>query len=124
MPLFRGILSEKSIYGIISLIQGHLHGRKVISKVKNKMVAKYFNVKYDCSTSEDRNKCITSSSSSRANSHFQGQIISIPFIINKARNMCNASFSWDFVGKIPVWHSFVHTRSSLKVERSFPRSKM
>ena len=32
--LFHVILSEKSIYGIILLIQGHFQGRKVISKVK------------------------------------------------------------------------------------------
>ena len=35
IPLFHFILSEKSIYGIILLIQGHLQGRKVIFKVKN-----------------------------------------------------------------------------------------
>ena len=34
IPHFRVILSEKSIYGIILLIQGHFHSRKVISKVK------------------------------------------------------------------------------------------
>ena len=34
IPLFHVILSEKSIYGIILLIQGHFQGRKVISKVK------------------------------------------------------------------------------------------
>ena len=33
---------------------------KVLSKVKNKMVARYFKVKYDFSTTEARNKCITS----------------------------------------------------------------
>ena len=30
---------------------------KVLSKVKNKMVARYFKVKYDFSTNEARNKC-------------------------------------------------------------------
>ena len=33
---------------------------KVLSKVKNKMVARYFKVKYDFSTNEARNKCNTS----------------------------------------------------------------
>ena len=53
IPLFHGILSEKSIYGIILVIRGDLQGRKVISKVENKMAARYFKVKYDCSTNED-----------------------------------------------------------------------
>ena len=53
---FHGILSEKSIYGIILVIRG----RKVIFKVENKMAAIYFKVKYDCSTNEARNKCNTS----------------------------------------------------------------
>ena len=35
-------------------------GSKVLSKVKNKMVARYFKVKYDFSTNEARNKCNTS----------------------------------------------------------------
>ena len=48
-------------YGIILVIQGHLRGRKVISKVENKMAARYFKVKYDFSTIEASNKC---------NSHF------------------------------------------------------
>ena len=39
IPLFHGILSQKSIYGIILVIQNHLQGRKVISKVENKMAA-------------------------------------------------------------------------------------
>ena len=34
-------MSEKSIYGIILVIQGHLQGRKGIAKVKNKMAARY-----------------------------------------------------------------------------------
>ena len=34
IPLFHVILSEKSFYGIILLIQAHFQGRKVISKVK------------------------------------------------------------------------------------------
>ena len=51
---------KKSIYGIILVIRGHLQGRKVICKVKNKMAARYFKVNYDCSTSEARNKCNTS----------------------------------------------------------------
>ena len=34
IPLFHVILSGKSIYGIILLIQGHFQGRMVISKVK------------------------------------------------------------------------------------------
>ena len=29
IPLYHGIFSEKSIYGIILLIQGHFQGRKV-----------------------------------------------------------------------------------------------
>ena len=33
---------------------------KFLSKVKNKMVARYFKVKYDFSTNEARNKCNTS----------------------------------------------------------------
>ena len=33
---------------------------KVLSKVKNKMVARYFKVKYDFSTNEVTNKCNTS----------------------------------------------------------------
>ena len=33
---------------------------KVLSKVKNKMVARYFKVKYDFSTNEARNKCNSS----------------------------------------------------------------
>ena len=60
IPLFRWILSEKSIYGIILVIQGHLQGRKGIAKVKNKMAARYIKVNYDCSTNEARNKCNTS----------------------------------------------------------------
>ena len=36
---------------------------KVLSKVKSKMVARYFKVKYDFSTNEARNKCNTSFSS-------------------------------------------------------------
>ena len=39
IPFFHGILSQKSIYGIILVIQGHLQCRKVISKVENKMAA-------------------------------------------------------------------------------------
>ena len=41
---FHGILYEKSIYGIILVIQGHLQGLNVIAKVKNKMAAGYFKV--------------------------------------------------------------------------------
>ena len=37
IPLFHGILSRKSIYGIILVIQGQIQCRKVISKVENKM---------------------------------------------------------------------------------------
>ena len=85
-------LSEKSIYGIISVIQGHLQGRKGIAKVKNKIDARYPQVNYDCSTNESRNKCDTSFSCDfdraihflyyfhdsrsflRSKSQFQGQI--------------------------------------------------
>ena len=37
IPLF---VSEKYICGIILLIQGHLQGRKIISKVKNVKICK------------------------------------------------------------------------------------
>ena len=92
IPLFHGILSEKSIYGIILVIRGHLQGQKVISKVENKMAVRYFKIKYDCSTIEARNKCNTvlscdfdrafhfllyvhdSRSSLRSKSQFQGQL--------------------------------------------------
>ena len=60
IPLFRWILSEKSIYGISLVIQDHLQGRKGIAKVKNKMAARYLKVNYDCSTNEATNKCNTS----------------------------------------------------------------
>ena len=56
---FHGILSEKYIYGIILAIRGYLQGQKIISIVENKMAARYFNVKYDCSTNEAKNKCNT-----------------------------------------------------------------
>ena len=59
ISLFHGILSEKSIYGNILLIQGNLQGQEVISKVKDKMAVRYFKVKYDFSTNEARNKCNT-----------------------------------------------------------------
>ena len=52
--LMRVILSEKYIYSIIWVIQCHSYGRKVISKVKNKMAARYFKVHNDCSTNEAR----------------------------------------------------------------------
>ena len=56
---FHGILSEKSIYYNILLIQANLQGQEVISKVKDKMAVRYFKVKYDFSTNEARNKCNT-----------------------------------------------------------------
>ena len=80
---------------------------KVLSKVKNKIVARYFKVKYDFSTIEARNKCNTSFScdfdraihllyylhDSRSSSRSKVQ-----FLTNKARNMCNTScnFDWAF----------------------------
>ena len=100
------ILSEKPIYGISLLIQGHLQGRKGIAKVKNKMAARYLKVNYDCSTNEARNKCNTSFSCdfdraihflyyfhdsrsfSRSKSQFQGQKSKIT-IFNKS--------SWEHV---------------------------
>ena len=56
---FHGILSEKSIYCNILLIQANLQGQEVISKVKDKMAVRYFKVKYDFSTNEARNMCNT-----------------------------------------------------------------
>ena len=50
----------KMHYGIILVSQGHLRGQNVISKVKNKMAARYFKVKYDFSTIEASSKCNTS----------------------------------------------------------------
>ena len=85
-------LCLKMHYGIILVIQGHLRGRKFISKVENKMAARYFKVKYDFSTIEASNKSNTSflcdydwairflyyfyysRSSSRTKRQFQGQI--------------------------------------------------
>ena len=99
------ILSQKSIYGIILVIRGHLQGQKVISKVENKMAARYFTIKYDCSTIEARNKCNTvlscdfdrafhflpyfhdSRSSSRSKSQSQGQLSKITILTNEAGNM-------------------------------------
>ena len=93
MPLFYVVLSEKPIHGIILVIRSHIQGRKVISKIENKMAARYIKVKYDFATNEARNKCKTSfswnfdwaihflyyiydsRSSSRSKSQFQGQII-------------------------------------------------
>ena len=100
-PLFRWILSEKSIYGIILVIQGHLQDQKGIAKVKNEMAARYLKVNYDCSTNGARNECNTSFSCdfdqainflyyfhdsrsfSRSKSQFQGQISKI-IIFNKS----------------------------------------
>ena len=62
IPLFHAILSEKSIYGNILLIPNHLQCQEVILKVKNKMAARYFKVKYDFQTYKARNKCNTSCS--------------------------------------------------------------
>ena len=89
------------------------------------MAARYFKVKYDCSTNEARNKCNTalscdfdrtihflhyfhdSRSSSRSKSPFQGQISKNTSFNNNARNMCNTSFSGDFVSKIYLWYFLV-----------------
>ena len=105
---------EKSIYSIILVIRGDLQGQKVISKVENKMAARYFKVKYDCSTNEARSMCNTafscdsdlaihflhyfhdSRSSSRSKSQSQGQLSKITILTNEARNMCNTSFSCSF----------------------------
>ena len=59
IPLFHEILSKKSIYGIILVIENHLQGRKIIFKVEKKIAARYFKVKYDFLTNEARNKCKT-----------------------------------------------------------------
>ena len=91
---------------------------KVLPKVKNKMVARYFKVKYNFSTNEARNKCKTSFSSdfdraihflyylhvSRSSSRSKGQIsrsikqnyAKLRKITNNARNMCNTSFVMQF----------------------------
>ena len=87
---------------------------KVISKVENKMAARYFKIKYDCSTIEARNKCNTvlscdfdlafhflpyfhdSRSSSRSKSQSQGQLSKITILTNEARSMWNTSFSCSF----------------------------
>ena len=111
---FHGNLSEKYIFGIILVIRSHLQGQKVISIVENKMAARYFKVKYDCSTIEARNKCNTalpcdfdqtihflhyfhdSRSSSRSKSQSQGQLSKITILTNEAMNMCNTSCSCSF----------------------------
>ena len=99
ITFFHGILSEKIIYGIILVIRVHLQGRWVISKGENKMAARYFKVKYDCSKNKARNTCNTwlscdfdrainflyyshdSRSSSRSKSQPQGQLSKIAIFI-------------------------------------------
>ena len=127
----------KMHYGIILVIQGHLRVRKVIYKVKNKIAARYFKVKYDFSTNEARNKCNTSfscnfdwairflyyfydsRSSLRSKSLFQGHISKNTSFNNNAKNMCNTFFSWDFVSKIYLWYYFGDPRSSSRSKGHF-----
>ena len=110
---------------------------KVISKVKNKMAARYFKVKYDCSTNEARNKCNTalscdfdqaihflhyfhySRSSSRSKRQSQGQLSKITILTNEARNMCNTSFSCSFVWPLHIWNYLDYSRSSSKSRGQF-----
>ena len=82
------------------------------------MAAKFFKVKYDFSTNEARNKWNTSFScyfdwaihflhyfdDLKSSSTVQGQKdnfkvkeAKIPILTNKDRNMCNTSFTWDFI---------------------------
>ena len=78
------------------------------------MSAKYFKVKYDFSTNEASNNIphfhviLTGQSISciilMTQGHLQGQKVNfkvkqaiIPFLTNKDKNMCNTSFTWDFI---------------------------
>ena len=54
-----GFCSKNPFMVLFLVIRGYLQGRKVIGKVEKKMAARYFKVKYDCSTNEARNKCNT-----------------------------------------------------------------
>ena len=61
IPHFHVILTGQSISCIILMTNKDRNmWSKVLSKVKNKMFARYFKVKYDFSTNEARNKCNTS----------------------------------------------------------------
>ena len=43
----------------------------------------------------------------------------ILFLTNKARNMCNTSFQWDFDGKIHFFYYLGHLRSSSRAKSQF-----
>ena len=55
--------------------------------------------------------------------HLQGQISKNTILTNKARNMCNTSFSRDFVWKIHLWYYFGDPRSSSRSKSHFQSRK-